>query len=115
MIGVAEEILHTAGDEVALLAGESHGGTRLLLVLSLGSFPLLVGLGQSVFLQSGPPSQVDLAGLTAELPSVDAEVILEIVFPLCHKITLVAHKIDILSRTGLIESLGDPWVDFLHV
>ena len=30
VIGVTEEILHTAGDEVALLAGESHGGTRVL-------------------------------------------------------------------------------------
>ena len=113
--GVAEEILDTAGAEVTLLAGESHGGTRLLLVLALGSFSLLVRPGQFVFLQSSPPCQVDLASLTAEFPRVDAEVILEIVFPLGHKITLAARKIDILSGSGLIHGLGDTGVDFLHV
>ena len=113
--GVAEEILHTAGAEVTLLAGQSHAGTRLLLGLTLGSFSLLVRPGHLVLLQSTSSSQVDLTGLAPEFPGVDAEVIFEIVFPLRDKITLVAHKIDILSGPWLIPGFGDPGVDFLHV
>ena len=114
-IGVMEKILHTAGAEVTFPAGQSHGRTRPLLSLNFGSFSLLVRPGQLVFLQGTSPCQVDLAGLAPEFPRVDAEVIFEIVLPLCHKITLVAHEVYVLSWTWLIPGFGDTWVDFLHV
>ena len=106
---VTEQLLHTACAEVAFLAGQRHARARL------GSLSLLVCSGQAVFLQSTSPSKVDLTGLAPEFSRVDADVIFKVVLPLCDKITLVAHKIDILSGPWLIPGFGDTGVDFLHV
>ena len=93
---MSQEILHPGRGVVALLAGESHGGTRDLLGF------VHVALGLPVLLQRHSPSKVHVADLTPELSRVQTEVVLEVILPLGDKIALTAGEADIIAGPWLV-------------